>query len=499
MSLKSCNKVDTNVTELEIQVSAEDFRAAVIKVFNRRKKSITIPGFRKGKAPLNLVEKAYGKDVFYDDAIELLFPDLIADAYEKGGIKAVDNPYDFDLKSVGDDGLHFSVKVVTMPEIELALYKGIQAEKPDTEVGESEVDAEVERLRERNARILTADDRAAKTDDITVIDFEGFVDGVAFEGGKAENYSLTLGSGSFIPGFEDQIIGHKAGEDFDVNVTFPEEYTPELAGKAAVFKVKLHEIKYKELPEADDEFAKDVGDYETVAEMRKGIAEEIGDRKKQDAERVFEEQVLGALVDHVMGEIPEVMFEKRAKENTDDFSHRLSHQGADLDSYLMYTGLDRDTFDAQMLETARRQVTLSLALDKVAALENLMAEESDFEEEYKNMAETYKLEVEKIKEIIAEETVKGDVLRKKAADFVLANAVNTAQAPKAPAKKKAAKTEDKEKTEKKTAKKAATEKEETPAEKKKAPATKKTAAAEKEPAAEKKTAKTKKDTPAKEE
>ena len=274
MSLKSSNKVETNVYELEIEIGAEEFKAAVLKVFNKKKNTILVPGFRKGKAPLSLIERTYGKNVFYEDAVEMLFPEVMAEAYQEGGIKAVDNPYDFDMKEIGEDGVSFTVKVVVKPEVTIAIYKGLMAEKSDTQVTQSEIEAEINRMRERNSRTIAVEDRPAENGDITVIDFEGFVDGVAFDGGKGDNYSLTLGSGSFIPGFEEQIIGHNLNDEFDVNVTFPEEYAPELAGKAAVFKVKLHEIKVKELPEADDDFAKDVGEYETAEEM-KNIARKI--------------------------------------------------------------------------------------------------------------------------------------------------------------------------------------------------------------------------------
>ena len=423
MSLKSSVKVEPNVVELEIAIEAEEFKAAVLKVFNKKKNSILVPGFRKGKAPLSLIERTYGKSVFYDDAVEMLFPTVMAQAYKEGDIKPVDNPYDFDMKEIGEDGVLFTVKVVVKPEVTLAIYKGLQGEKGDTQVSQSEIDAEINKLRERNSRTIVVEDRPAQNGDITVIDFEGFVDGVAFDGGKGENYTLTLGSGSFIPGFEDQIIGHNLDDEFDVNVTFPDEYAPELAGKAAVFKVKLHEIKVKELPAADDEFAKDVGEYETAEEMKKGIEEEIRTRKQEAAEKAFEEQILDALANHTMADIPEVMFTKRAKENTESFTQRLAQQGADLDTYLMYVGTDRETFDAQMIEDAKKQVALKLALEKIGELEGLTADEEDFAAEYQKLADMYGMEVEKIKGIIPEETMRDDIISEKAVKFVIAHAV----------------------------------------------------------------------------
>lgn len=423
MSLKSANKIEANVYELEIEIEGAKFKETTQKVFNQKKNSINVPGFRKGKAPLSLIEKTYGKDVFYDDAIEMLFPELIEQAYEAGNIDAVDNPYDFDIKEIGDEGVLFTVKVTVKPDIQLLIYKGLQGEKGEVEVSQEEVEAEIDKLRDRNSRTIVVEDRPAQDGDMTVIDFEGFVDGLAFEGGKGENHNLTLGSGSFIPGFEEQIIGRAIDEEFDVNVTFPEEYAPELAGKVAVFKVKLHEIKVKELPEADDEFAKDIGEYDTAEEMKKGIEEDIRKQKTEAAEKAFEEQILTALTDHAMADIPEVMITKKAKENTDNFSQRLSQQGADLDTYLMYVGSDREAFDAQMLEDARKQVTLRLALEKIGELEGLTASEEDFEREYQKFAETYSIEVEKIKSMIPEDTLREDIISEKAVRFVMANAV----------------------------------------------------------------------------
>lgn len=423
MSLKSANKVETNVYELEIEIEGTKFKETTQKVFNKKKNSINVPGFRKGKAPLSLIEKTYGKDVFYDDAIEMLFPELIEQAYEAGNIDAVDNPYDFNIKEIGDDGVLFTVKVTVKPDVQLLLYKGIQGEKGEVDVSKDEVEAEIDKLRDRNSRTIVVEDRPAQDGDITVIDFEGFVDDVVFEGGKGENHNLTLGSGSFIPGFEEQVIGHAIDEEFDVNVTFPEEYAPELAGKAAVFKVKIHEIKVKELPEVDDEFAKDIGEYDTAVEMKKGIEEDIRKQKTEATENAFEEQVLTALTDHAMAEIPEVMITKKAKENTENFSRRLSQQGADLDTYLMYIGADRESFDAQMLEDARKQVTLRLALEKIGALEKLTASEEDFTREYQKLADMYSIEVEKIKTMIPEDTLREDIISEKAVEFVMANAV----------------------------------------------------------------------------
>lgn len=430
MSLKSSNKIETNVWELEIAVDSAEFKAAVLKVFNKKKNSISVPGFRKGKAPLSLIERTYGKDVFYEDALEMLFPDAVDAAYKEGNINAIDSPFDVDVKEIGEDGVLFTLKVTVKPEVTLAIYKGLQGEKAEVEVSPFEIDQELDKLKERNSRTIVVEDRAAQDGDITVIDFEGFVDEVAFEGGKGENHSLTLGSGSFIPGFEEQIIGHNLGEEFDVNVTFPEEYAPELASKAAVFKVKLHEIKVKEVPELDDDFAKDASEFETVEELKKSTEEEIRARKQEEADKSFEDQILTALSNHVIADIPEVMYKKRAKENADNFSQRLSQQGADLDTYFMYTGLTRETFDPQMLEQAQKQVALQLALEKIGEIEGITATEEDFAAEYQKLADMYSIEIEKLKGIIPEDNMKSDIINEKAIKFVIENAVAVAPSVK---------------------------------------------------------------------
>ncbi|MBQ7595887.1 MAG: trigger factor, partial [Clostridia bacterium] len=279
--LKSANKTDTNTYTLEVSISGEDFKAAIAEVFKKQRKKISIPGFRKGKVPMQMIERYYGKGVFYEDALDLVYPDAVSDAIKESGIDAVSSPYDVDIKEIGDDGVEMTMKVTVKPEVEVGEYKGLKAEKAEATATAAEVKKELEALQERNARIITVEDRAVELGDITVIDFEGFVDGKAFEGGKGEDFDLTIGSGQFIPGFEDQIIGHNAGDEFDVNVTFPTEYDPKLAGKDATFKVKVKEIKTKELPELDDEFAKDVSDEaDTLADLKKSIKADLTAKKK---------------------------------------------------------------------------------------------------------------------------------------------------------------------------------------------------------------------------
>ena len=337
-----------------------------------------------------------------------------------------------------------TMKVTVKPEISIENYKGIEADKGDASVCADDVKKELASMQERNARVVTVDDRKAKKNDIAVIDFEGFVDGVAFDGGKGENYELTLGSGQFIPGFEEQIIGHKTGDEFDVNVTFPTEYTPELAGKEAVFKVVLHEIKMKELPTLDDDFAKDVDDeVDTLAELKKKIKAELSDKKKEDVEKDFESAVLEKVVDLVEGEIPEVMYDNKLEDDVKDYENRLAQQGIPLDTYLQYMGMDRDKFKESMRDNAVKQVKLQLAVEKIAELEKIEATDEEAEAQLKEMADMYQLDVEQVKKWVNIEDVKKDVVGKKTVDFLVANAkAIVAEKPKKTTKKAAAKKEE---------------------------------------------------------
>lgn len=448
--LKSANKTETNTYTLEVSISGEDFKAAIVKAYNKQKGKIAVPGFRKGKAPLSVIERYYGKGVFYEDALDILYPEVVGDAIKESGIEAVAAPYDVDVTKIDETGVEMSMKVTVKPEIEIGEYKGLKAVKADTTVSAADVKKKLEELQERNARLVTVEDRAVAKDDIAVIDFEGFVDGIAFDGGKGEGFELTIGSGQFIPGFEDQIIGHNAGEEFDVNVTFPAEYTPELAGKEAVFKVKVNEIKVKELPELDDEFAKDVSeDADTLAALKKSIKAELTEAKKAQADRDFESALLEQLAANVQGEIPEVMYENKVEEEINNFAQRLAQQGLNLDGYLKYTGMDLDALKASFREGAEKQVKLMLAVEKVVKLEGIEATDEEAEAKYTEMAEMYKMEAEQIKSFVPIEDIKTDIVNGKAVQLVVDNAV--AEAAEKPAKKAAAK---------KTTKKAAEKKEE---------------------------------------
>lgn len=445
LMLKSANKTETNVYTLEVTVSGEDFNKAILQAYNKQKNKIQLPGFRKGKAPLKMIEKFYGEGVFYEDALDIVYPDVVSDAIKEAGIEPVAAPHDLDVTKIGKDGVEMTMKVTVKPEITIENYKGIEADKGDASVVADDVKKELASMQERNARVVTVDDRKAKKNDIAVIDFEGFVDGVAFDGGKGENYELTLGSGQFIPGFEDQIIGHKTGDEFDVNVTFPTEYTPELAGKDAVFKVVLHEIKMKELPALDDDFAKDVDDeVETLAELKKKIKAELSEKKKEDVERDFESAVLEKVVELVEGEIPEVMYDNKLEDDVKDYENRLAQQGIPLDTYLQYMGMDRDKFKASMRDNAVKQVKLQLAVEKIAELEKIEASDEEAEAKLKEMADAYQLNVEQVKKWVNIEDVKKDVVGKKTVDFLVANAkAVVAEKPKKTTKKATKKDEEK--------------------------------------------------------
>ena len=454
MSLKETKKIDTNRYQLEITVDGEKFREAIKEAYKKNGKKINVPGFRKGKAPLHIIETYYGSEIFFEDALNLLYNDLVEDAIKESGLKVINDKMDFDLVSISkEDGADFKVSLTTYPEIEIGEYKGLKAEKTAVKVDAAEVNAEVNAMAERNARMVSVEDRAAKKDDTVVIDFEGFTDGKAFEGGKAEGHSLVLGSGQFIPGFEDQIIGKNIGDEFDVNVTFPEEYgAKELAGKEAVFKVKLHEIKVKELPAVDDEFAKDVSEFDTLKELKADLKKKALDRKKKAADEAVENALVQQIVDSIKGDIPEAMFENRLEQCVEDVAYRLQSQGLNLETYLKYTNSNIDEFKKSFRPQAESQVKFRLALEKIVELENITPDEKDVEAEYEKLAKDYGVEADKVKNAIPAEELKKDIAVNKAIDLVKESAVITEVEPKAEekiaAKKPAAK-----KTAKKTAEK----------------------------------------------
>ena len=438
MELKNTEKQEHSVVALTIEITKAEFEAAKDKAFKKTGKNITVPGFRKGKAPRKMIEKLYGEGVFFEEAFNIINPDAMEMAGEKSGIKPVGRA-DVDLGDPAEEGgLTIIAKVPVEPEVELGEYKGIEVEKETVKVLQADVKAELNRMAQRNARTETVE-RKAKKNDTVDIDFEGFVDGVPFEGGKAEHHELTLGSGAFIPGFEDQLIGCKAGDEKDVVVTFPEEYhAKELAGKEATFKCKVHKVEETILPEIDDEFAKDVSDTcETLDDLKKEITERLKAERQEAADNAFEEKVLDAVIDGMKADIPAAMIDAQVDTIVQDFGYRLQMQGMGLEQYLKMTGTEMGAFRAMFKDQAERQVKTRLALQKVADLENITVSEQEIADEYAKMAEQYKMDVEKIKTIVAESALSGDLRISNALEFIKKNAK-----VKKASKKKAEETEE---------------------------------------------------------
>lgn len=423
MALKSSNKVDTNTYEIEVTVDAQTFADACKSAYMKQRKSIQIPGFRKGKATQGMVEKVYGEVAFYEEALEILYPNAVQSAIDEAELKVVGQPFDLDVPVMSKaEGVEMKMKVTTYPEVKLGEYKGLEAKMLDTEATDDDVAEELKNMQDRNSRLVTVEDRAAEMGDTAEIDFEGFVDGVAFEGGKGENYPLELGSGSFIPGFEEQVVGHKSEEEFDVNVTFPEEYAEELAGKDAVFKCKIHEIKSKELPELDDDFAKDVSEFDTLDELKADLKKQIGERKTASANTDFENQLLEQVCDNMEVEIPECMFDQKCDEMIQDYAYRLQMQGIDLNTYLGYLGQTQEQFKAQFMDGAKQQVKTQIALDAIVEAEKLEATEDEINAEIDKLAAQYDMEADKIKAAVPQDQIAKDVTTKKAVDLIVNSA-----------------------------------------------------------------------------
>ena len=427
MSLKETKNVGTNRYELEITVDAEKFQEAIKEAYKKNAKSISIPGFRKGKAPYAFVEKYYGAEVFFEDALNLIYAEVVDEAITESGLKVINDKMDFDMVSISkEEGVDFKVTLTTYPEITVGEYKGLKAEKVIAKVEDSEIDAQVNAMAERNARMVEVPDRAAQMGDTVTFDFEGFCEGEAFEGGKAEKYALELGSGQFIPGFEEQIAGKNIGDEFDVNVTFPAEYGAEnLAGKDATFKCKLHEIKFRELPAIDDEFAKDVSEFDTLEALKADLKAKALERKQKVSEEEMENDLVQQIVDSIEGEIPEAMFENRLNQSVEEFAYRLQSQGLDLETYLKYTNSNIDEFKKTFRPQAESQVKFRLALEKIVELEKIVATEEDINAQIEKMAKDYGMEVEQIKNAVPTEEIAKDLAVGKAIDFIKENAVIT--------------------------------------------------------------------------
>ena len=488
MSLQ-VEKLDNNMAKLTIEVPAEELEKAIETAYQRSKNKISIPGFRKGKAPRKMIEQMYGKEIFYEDAANIVMPEAYERELETCEEEIVSSPKVDVVQLEAGKPFIFTAEVALKPEVTLGKYKGVKIEKIDTAVTDDEVTAEIDREREKNARNVDVTDRAVKKGDIATIDFEGFIDGTAFEGGKGKDYPLTIGSGAFIPGFEDELIGAQVGKETDVNVTFPDDYqAPELAGKAAVFKCTVKKLQEKLLPELDDEFVEDVSEEsDTVEEYRAEIKKRLTDRKEADAKSAKEDAVIEAVIADAKMDIPDAMVDTQQRQMVQDYAERLQAQGLSMEQYMQFTGMTAQMLLEQVKPQALKRIQSRLVLEAVAAAEKMEASEEDFEEEVKTMGESYRMEPDKVKELLGEngkKQVQQDICVRKAVEFLVENAKEEKPAAKKTTEKKAA--------EKKTAEKKTTEKKTT--EKK----TAESKTEEKKPAARKTTKKAKEETPAEE-
>lgn len=423
MTFVSAQKKEGGVAEIKFVIAADTFNAEVTKVFKKQAASISVPGFRKGKAPRHIIEKMYGKGVFYEDAINALLPTEYDAALAESGIDAVSAP-EIDIEAIDENGVTVIATVKVKPDVKVGEYKGIEVKRTVEAVSAEEVEEELKRVQQRNSRELEITDRAAEDGDTVIIDYSGSVDGVKFDGGTAEKQTLVLGSNSFIPGFESQVVGHNIGESFDINVKFPEEYhAPELAGKDAVFAIVLHEIKKTELPELDDEFARDVSEFDTLDEYKADIEAKIKESKEKKADSEVEAQLIDALIERLEAEIPEEMFAQETENFVRDYDSRLRMNGLDLKTYFQYTGMTLDSLREQLAPQAQRQVKTRLALEKIAELENIEVSDEEVAAEYENLAKAYNLEVEKVKEFVAEKDIRKDLAVNRAVAVVKENAV----------------------------------------------------------------------------
>lgn len=425
MALDNVNNLENNKVELEFTIEKEKFDAAVTTQFKKNAAKITVPGFRKGKAPRSIIEKVYGKGVFYDDAINDVLPLSYTEALKESGADAVSRP-DFEVVEIGENGVKMKAVFYVKPDVTVTKYKGLEGERVTTAATDADVDAEIERTRQRNSRTNEITDRPAQDGDDVIIDYAGKVDGELFEGGSAEKYSLKLGSDTFIPGFEAQVVGHVIGEEFDVNVTFPEDYGhKELAGKAVVFTCKIHEIKFTELPELDDEFAKDVSEFDTLDEYKADVKAKIQKRNDDATDNALEELIIDDLSKYTETDIPAPMTDAEVENIIRDRDYSMRQNGLSLDMYLKYTNSTLDDMRVQVRAQAERRVKTRLALEKIISLENITASDEDIEAEYAKLASTYSMELDKVKEAVGADSLKEDVLMRKAVELLKANAVVT--------------------------------------------------------------------------
>lgn len=415
-------KIENSVAEFTLDITPEKFEEGMKKSYKKNVKYINVPGFRKGKAPRPMIEKMYGEEVFYEDALNFVFGDVYEDALKELELDVVDNPEITDVSEIKkDENVTLSVKVTVKPEVKLGKYKGIKLEKVEYNVSDEDLDAEISRLQERNSRVVEVEDRAVEKDDIAVIDFEGFKDGVAFEGGAGKDFELTIGSGQFIPGFEDQLIGANKGDDVTVNVTFPEDYHAEdLKGAAVEFKVKVNAIKKKELPVLDDEFAKDVSEFDTLEELKKDTKAKLEKQNNDRAKAETEDKAIEAVAEKTEVEIPECMVNHQLDNMLRDYDARLQGQGITLQQYFQMTGMTADKFKEQFKEHAEKQVKVSLTLEAIAKAEKVEATAEDIEEEYNKIAENYQMKAEDIKKFISEDDIKDGIVNRKVVEMIVA-------------------------------------------------------------------------------
>ena len=450
MTVKSCEKLEKSQVALTIEVGAAEFETAVEKAYQKMRRKINVPGFRPGKAPRKMIERMYGAEVFFEEAINIAFPEAYEAAVEQEKLQVVGYPAVEMVGEVTKDGFTFKATAPVYPEVTLGEYKGLKAEKPEVKVTAADVDERLKTLADRNTRLVSVD-REAKSGDTAVIDFEGFLNGKPFEGGKGENHNLELGSGSFVPGFEDQVIGMKAGEEKDIDITFPENYHEDLAGKAVVFKVKVHEFKEKEVPEMDDEFAKDVSEFDTLKDLKADLKKKITEERQKDADRAFEENLMNQVAENITADIPDVMVENQARQYLDNFKAQISRQFP-YEEYKKMTGMDDEKLLADAKEPALRQVKMDLAVAAIIKAENIEASDEDVEAEYKKMAEQFGMDVDMVKKYLVKEQVQDQLLSQKAVAVVVDSA--TAEKPKKAAKKEEAAEGEEKKPAKKTTKKA---------------------------------------------
>ena len=430
MNLKSSKNVETNQYELLLEVTPEELNQAINEVYKRESKRMNVPGFRKGKAPRAFIEKYYGEEVFFQAAVDHLYNPMMNTAIEQSELEVV-GVNNYSIEKIGkEEGIEAKLIVTVQPEVKIDGYKGVEVVKEPVEPTAEEVDNEIERVRQRNSRVVTVEDRAAEDGDIVVIDFDGYTDGKQFDGGKAENFDLTLGSGQFIPGFEEQVVGHNIDDEFDVNVKFPEDYhAEELKGKDATFKIKLHEIKHRELPEVDDEFVKDVSEFDTLEEYRKDLENTIRTRKEHAAEASTEQQLIKAIIDRVEADVPQMMIDREVDEIINAFDMQLRDQGMNLETYLKYTQGTVEALQEQYRERAEQQVRVRLGLAKIAEQEGLAVTDEAIEAEYKMVADAYGMPIENVKGLVRAKDISKDVANQKAMDLVKENAVYTEKAP----------------------------------------------------------------------